>query len=385
MGNYKLLFIVCHGINKLGGGIGKKIRAQVQAFETIGVQTSLSYLEVDKSGHYIGRIVNEHLIENFQPVLGKQFSWIWRVKFRSLLSHIEQHQINIVYIRYTHFANPFFIRFLKKIKKKKILILLEIPTYPYDAEFKPVKFSDRLLKKVERIYRRHFFKYIDRIVTFSNETEIFGVKTINIHNGIALSSINIKKPTSDKKDIHLIAVAVMNIWHGYDRLIKGMNLYYQNRPETNVYLHIVGDGEDEESERYREMASTYGLEKYVLFNGFCTGETLDKLFDQSDLGIGPLGFHRVQVNYITPIKLGEYTARGVPFVYSGTNHLFDNQPFVYKVPPDESLVPVEELVDFIKRHKFNQNEIRKFAEDNLTWEKQMQKIMDEVSKLGKGM
>jgi glycosyltransferase involved in cell wall biosynthesis len=257
-------------------------------------------------------------------------------------------------------------------------VLLEIPTYPYDGESLNAKFSDRLIKQLERFYRRSLYKYITRIITFSNERKIFGLETINIHNGIDLSSIALKESSSSGKDIHLIAVAVMNVWHGYDRLIEGMNHYYRNNPDVNVYLHIVGDGADVESERYKKMVVRYGLEKFILFHGFCTGSSLDHLFDKADLAIGPLGFHRVQVSYVTPIKLGEYTARGIPFVYSGSNLLFDKQPFVYKVPADESIIQVEQLVEFLGKHKFSASKIRKFAEENLTWEEQMRKVLNEI-------
>lgn len=378
MGNYKLLFIVFHGLNKLGGGIGKKIRAQVHAFESLGVQTSLSYLEVNKNGHYIGRKVNENLIEDFQPVLGKQYSWVWRVKFGNLQSYIEQHQINIVYIRYTHFANPFFNSFLRELKKMGVKILLEIPTYPYDAESRYDKFSVKLIKWFERRHRRSFYKYIDRIVTFSKEKKIFDVPTVNIHNGVNLSWIKINKSVSGTSDIHLIAVAVINVWHGYDRLIEGMKYYYQTNPNRTVYLHIVGDNDNKGSLRYKALVQEYGLEKYVVFHGFCSGETLDKLYDQADLAIGPLGFHRVNVHYVTPIKLAEYSARGIPFIYSGTNYLFDNQSFVLKLPEDESRIHVTELLRFLDQNSFNSQEIRTFAEQYLTWEKQMKKVLEEV-------
>jgi hypothetical protein len=375
----KLLFIVCHGINKLGGGIGRKINSQVRAFQKTGIATSLSALEVDENDKYIGRSVNGELIETFKPVLGKNVSWKWRFKFQKLLKYIVKNEINVVYIRYSHFANPFFIHFLKNLKKRGVLILMEIPTFPYDNEYINVKFSTRIIKRIEEFYLLYFYKYVDRMVTFSIANKIFNVKTITIHNGIELNSIELKKSAKNGKDIHLIAVAVVNLWHGYDRLIEGLKQYYSTNPDHKVFLHIVGDSNDSISKKYNSMVLDYNLGNYVSFHGFQTGEALSQLFDGADMAVGPLGFHRVGVDYVTPIKFGEYCARGIPFVYSGRNDLFENQPFIYKVPDDETPVDIAELVAFVNSNTFDPVELRKFAEENLTWEIQMKKIMDSIS------
>ncbi len=377
----KLLFIVFHGIDKLGGGIGKKILSQVEAFKSVGAEVSLSALEVDENNVYSGRSVNGEIVEHFMPVFGKNVSWMWRISFRKLYTYILDNQFTQVYIRYSHFANPFFNWFLKRLKQKGIIILLEIPTFPYDDEYVGAKLSLKIIKYVEGFYRNYFHKYVSRIVTFSNEDEIFKIKTIKIHNGIDLNIVPQKQETNNEKEIHIIAVAVMNIWHGYDRLIEGVNEYYKEKTEIKVYVHIVGDGQDKESDRYRQLVDTFKLQDYVLFHGFQSGEDLDNLFDLADIGVGPLGFHRVGVNYVTPIKLAEYAARGLPFIYSGNNDLFDIQTFVFKETPDEIPVDIQEIVDFYDEKRFKPEEIRKFAKEHLIWETQMNKIMDELTKL----
>jgi glycosyltransferase involved in cell wall biosynthesis len=255
---------------------------------------------------------------------------------------------------------------------------MEIPSYPYDIEYNKVGISLKIVKRIEEFYRRYFYKYVDRMVTFSTFSKIFGVDTIKINNGVNINSIPLKNNIKKDTNIHLIAVAVMNVWHGYDRLIEGLRLYYDNNPETKVYFHVVGDGEDNESMNYKSLVKKYRLNDYVLFYGFKTGEDLNKLFDYADFAVGSIGIHRIGLTHTNPIKFSEYTARGIPFLYSGIYDIFENQPFIYKVTNDDSPVDIVQLLSFIQKIEFTPGEIRKFAERHLTWEIQMNKVIEEV-------
>lgn len=71
-------------------------------------------------------------------------------------------------------------------------IALEIPTYPYDAEFAQSPAVRKLKLRIDRMFRCRMARYVDRIVTFSDDTEIFGRPTIRISNGIDFGSIPLK-------------------------------------------------------------------------------------------------------------------------------------------------------------------------------------------------
>ena len=53
-----------------------------------------------------------------------------------------------------------------------------------------------------------------------------------------------------ENELHLIGVAEIHFWHGFDRLIKGLKEYYAHNPGYKVYFHIVGNlfGERERQE-----------------------------------------------------------------------------------------------------------------------------------------
>ncbi|MEL7601201.1 MAG: glycosyltransferase family 1 protein [Proteiniphilum sp.] len=378
MNKKKLLFLIFHGIDSAGSGIHKKIKSQFQALKNIGINSSISYLRTDDNNQYDGRLIDNQLLEEYTTKFGIQKRWHWRFKFNRLLEYIIKENINTVFIRYTHFANPFFVNFLKKLNKLGVYVVMEIPTYPYDAEYKNTKQIVNIAKQVEVFYRRSFNKYVDKIVTFSNAEEIFGVKTIKINNGIDIDSIPLKTSTNYNNEIHLIAVASMELWHGYDRLIEGLKNYYSTEQKIKVYLHFVGDSNNTESLKYKHLVDLYKLGSYILFHGFKHGAELDDLFNVSDIAIGCLGVHRKNITYIKSLKNSEYCARGIPFIYSEIDDLFENKSFILKVPADESPVDINHVINFWQSNTFNPEKIRKLAEENLTWEKQMQKVISQI-------
>ena len=90
-------------------------------------------------------------------------------------------------------------------------MILELPTYPYDGEL-----SNSYIKMEDAYYREQLKKYVDRIATYTNDSEIWGISCINLKNGIDLVNIPINIRKREKNTINLIAVSSMAIWHGYE-------------------------------------------------------------------------------------------------------------------------------------------------------------------------
>ncbi len=88
-----------------------------------------------------------------------------------------------------------------------------------------------------------------RIVTLSDDKTIFQVPTIQISNGIDAKAISIRQKVAADENIHLIGVATLSFWHGYDRVIEGLHKYYKNgNPNRKeLFFHIVGDSLSAES------------------------------------------------------------------------------------------------------------------------------------------
>ena len=192
-----------------------------------------------------------------------------------------------VYLRYT-WSDRGLISFLSKISRHTKRIIIEIPTYPYEGELSKLRQKPILIK--DKIFRRELHKYVDRIITFSKEKEIFGIPTINTVNGIKVNNIRKKQVCSDLNEIHIISVASLAKWHGYDRFLNGMAQYYRNGGSRKIVYHCVGDGKILLD--YRKIVEVNHLEEHVIFHDRQTGDALDKIYDLCSLGIEILGCHR---------------------------------------------------------------------------------------------
>ncbi len=371
----KGLFVVFHGFSA-HSGISKKIFAQCEALRHNGNDVALCYnrIEADGTQH---RMVGECSIRTFGKGLYAKIAK--RVSFDEITTYIRHEQIEFVYIRHDLNANPILIHWLRTIRKMNVRIALEIPTYPYDQEFKTSPWSSKLRLRLDQLCRHAMAQQVDRIVTFSDAEEIFGRPTIRISNGIDFRTIPLKaEPRDTSRDVHLLAVANIHRWHGFDRVIAGLHHYYANPRDRFVHLRIVGDGVEQLKTDYKRSTLAWGLENYITVCDAHAGAELDADFEWCDLGVASLARHRSGITTIKTLKNREYAARGVPFFYSEIDSDFDSMPYICKAPPDESPIDIEALLRWFDGIDRNPTAIRQSIEGNLSWEKQMQLVTDEI-------
>lgn len=328
----KGLFITTEDVNNRNSGICKKIATQISVLnfgnnECIWVKPNEANVN-----SLIDKIKNRLLFCSFR------IEW----------DKVQIGDVDYLYIRRPFIVDCSFISFLSRAKKlnPKLKIIFEIPTYPYDAEYMVLDLKDRPFLWKDRFYRRRMKKFVDRISTFTNDEEIFGIKTLQITNGINTDEVLKRKIRIDDSSIHLIGVAGMNWWHGYDRLIKGMkNYYHSSDKKIKVIFHLVGEGS--ESNLYRKLVSDNDLNSYVIFHGFNSGEELDAIYNLCDIGVGCLGAHRKGISVSSDLKSREYTSKGLPIITDCSIDVFPESDFdfIFKIPEDESDIDVCDLVN----------------------------------------
>ena len=377
----KILFLVYHGFSEVSG-ISKKIRYQVKGLRENGHEVHLCYYDFDGRGHRC-RFVDDNIIQDY----GKNF-WAGirqRIDYGCIYDYCLKNKIQFVYARCFQNATPFLIRFFKKLKKLGVKSVTEIPTYPYDQEFVGFPFTTRLSLKVDQLFRHQLSCQMNAIVTFSDAERIFGQRTIRISNGVDMDSIPLhqyQKPYDGS--IHLIGVAEVHYWHGFDRLIAGLGEYYKTtRYPRQVFFHIVGGVWKSEmydsihAPGFSELMNKYGIWDKVIFHDQLFGEQLNTVFNQCCFAIGSLARHRSGITAIKTLKNREYATRGIPFIYSEQDSDFDQQPYVIKAVPDESPIAIQQIIDFIDLHQFHPQEIRNTVE-HLSWKIQMKRVLDEA-------
>ncbi|MBD9109852.1 glycosyltransferase family 1 protein [Bacteroides nordii] len=370
----KILFLIFHGFDE-ANGISKKIRYQVKALRECGADVRVCYYDIAPNGHRQW-LVNEEVIADLGK--GEIAKIKKRVYFKPIYEYAQNESIDLVYIRSFHNANPFTIHLIKQLKTMGARVIMEIPTYPYDQEY--VTPGMKVYLTIDRHFRHKLARELDAIITFSDKEKIFGVPTIRISNGIDFDAIPLKQHINDTShELHLIGVAEVHYWHGFDRLIQGLAEYYLQEQSYKVFFHIVGQLSGER-ERQEIIPAIYnnGLTPYVILHGARYGKELDELFEQADLGIGSLGRHRSGIDKIKVLKNREYAARGLAFTYSETDEDFDNMPYVWKVPANETSMDIQKLIDFHQSIHLQPIEIRNSIA-NLSWKHQMQEVINQIS------
>jgi len=377
----RILFLVYHGFSEVSG-ISKKIHYQVKGLRENGHEVHLCYYDFDENGHRC-RFVDGTVIKDYGS--GVIAGIRQRIDFGCVYKYCIQNHIEFVYARSFQNANPFLIRFFNKLNKLRIKCVTEIPTFPYDQEFSTFSRKQRCQLKLDQLFRNRLAKEMSAIVTFSDADTIFGQRTICISNGVDMDSIPLhhyNAPTDNS--VHLIGVAEVHYWHGFDRLIAGLGEYYTKTTNPrDIYFHIVGGVWKSEmydsihAPGFSELMDKYGIQDKVVFHGQLFGEELNEVFNQCCFAIGSLARHRSGISAIKTLKNREYATRGIPFIYSERDSDFDHQPYVVKAKPDESPIDVLQILVFIDNHQFQPKEIRKTME-KLSWKNQMQKVIEKA-------
>lgn len=249
-------------------------------------------------------------------------------------------------------ADSGYVDFFKKIKDCYPLckVIVEIPTYPYFRDSYAHNFKHFVhsfpyyIKDV--IYTRKLKKIVDRVLTFSNDESIYGVKTIRTGNGIKVEGIPVSQSKYDPNKLNLISVAMYANHHGYERVIRSMGEYYKNGGKRNLLYYCVGFGA--ELDKYRKLVETYKLEDHVCFTGPKSGKELDEIFNKAHIGLDFFGAYKEGIHMISSLKTIEYISRGLPVATAVSVNVFQKYPcdFYIQFKNDASNISINELVHF---------------------------------------
>lgn len=359
------------------GKIMRKHHEQVNAFENIGCDTySIGF--IDEKCYIVHN--GEKLYVCDAPLRG----------YRSYLAMYKAGRracklygfFDVVYMRMipAHFA---LLKFLKDIRPFCNKLVYEFPTFPYDKERnKKVSFLRRCSRILDDFCRGYLKKFVDKAVILTDDSETaFGIKTIVLKNGIIVEDYPLKKPSKEEK-IHIMCVAKLRKWHGYDRLIKGAIDYVQkHNGEAPFVLHIVGEGVV--LPMLKEMVREANIsEDIIKFHGWLIGQELDALFDKCSFAVESLGLHRLDLKYSSTLKSREYLARGIPFIYSlDIPGIDESCDYCLKVPSDESAIDMEKVLLWYKDLADDSGvRMREYALQKFTWEAQFKKMFAELEK-----
>lgn len=341
-------------------GIKKKILSQITVF-------SKEFQNVYYTSYNDGVM---HLLLG-DKVLEKGVAITYKERNKLILQWIEKYSVNKAYIRYD-LSDKWFVDFVRELDARKITSVLEFPTIPYDGEL-----SNQRAITEDKYYREQLAKYVKQCTTYGKFDKVFGIPCIPLLNGIDLQQHPMRTEKKNDEGIVLLAVASMAKWHGYERVIKGMADYYANGGKEKVVFRLVGNGQELES--YKQLISKYNLNELIECYGRLEGEELDRQYNSADIAIGTLGMYKINITNASPIKIGEYCARGIPFIYGYEDEGFSgNEKYVLKVSNDSTPLDIREVIRFYNqlKEKDYKDEMRQQALQKYSWETILQPVLD---------
>lgn len=349
-------------------GVWKKIFSQTKAFVALGYESELIMFD-DFRVYRANHMTHKKEILYFSSI---------KKTYEYVLGILKEISPELIYIRYRFIVNHYINEFYQRLSESFDNCICEIPTYPYDDEFKKNS-TDLIIDQHYRIHLKDYFKFI---VSYGTYTEILGIPAISISNGIDLEGIPRKKVSDKKEKINLVAMASMNFWHGFDRVLEGLYQYYQNQPIYRIEFYMIGKGP--ESDRYHYLVEKYKLNQYVHEMGIINDQKrLKEIFDDMDIAIGSVGMHRARYKVASPIKSAEYCARGIPFVIGYNDISFDEKfEYILKVDQSEDAINIDEILKFYQKLDFNKaaNDMCQYAQEKLTWTSQIKKVLNKFQK-----
>lgn len=325
-------------------------------------------------------VLNEEQVLNRYPEGSRlaRYDNYYRKSFLDAAKVVSPKDYDLLYVRF-QLGIPFLYPALRRFKKSNpnLKIVVETPTFPYYGELK--KWSDHVMFWADFWSKSKLRSVCDRIVTFCGQSQIMGVPAVSISNGVDLQGV----PFSPKKayapnEIHLVGVANVANWHGYDRVVAGLEAYYGQAQAVKVFFHMVGRGRA--SETLAQTVAQSRAKDYVVMYPNMSGAALDDIFTKCDMGVSSLGVHRKLLDTASDLKSREYCARGKPFLVSFHDDAFpvDAFPFAMHLPANDEPVDISAVVQFYTALRDNhpdlEQKIRDYATGSLSWSSQMARV-----------
>lgn len=271
----------------------------------------------------------------------------------------------------------------RKLHAQGAKILYEIPTYVKIGE-KPMSILRRAFSVYSDFWHSRMMRYVDLMVLiFTGDTTmdtLYGKPVAVIDNGIDVSAIPVRQLQAHEDEIHILALASMSYWHGYDRLIRAVHEY---TGDQKVVLHMVGGNDGGMLPEWQKLAQELRVEEQVIFHGKMYGEELTEMFNLCDVGTNALAQFRKNLSATSELKVREYTARGLPFLCSVEDPALDHaqEPFWLKVDNDDSVPDMQQIIDFAVKMRADRDHPMKmnaYARQYMTWESQYAPIFEKL-------
>ncbi|WP_319468932.1 glycosyltransferase [uncultured Pseudodesulfovibrio sp.] len=259
----------------------------------------------------------------------------------------------------------------------------------HTLNFTLFKLREKKVYYMERLCARPSLALTDGAICLTNEIAQdtlqagFSAKREmrTITNGVELNAIPMTgcRPF-DGNEVNIAFVGSMDTaWHGLSRMIESLHAYKGN---THVNLHLIGSISP--SSYDCEVGNNVSIE----YHGVQTGAALDETMSHMHVGMGTLALYRKGMDEACTLKVREYMARGLPFIYAYDDpDVPEDFPYALKLPNDGSLISIPKILDFLNRIRLDKEAsavMREHCKQYMAWENKMSQYHQLAMKVATG-
>ncbi len=370
----KIFLYVNYSPEDKSKGITKKIFSEIKSLRKMGLK--VFYCAYFSDGVAIFNNQDKIILEKKYKIKEEKIRKVIRRFLLINLStdFLKMNKFDFYLLRWCAFDESY-LRLLREMKKRGGKVMLE--SLGYFPGMHSKGFKSKYILLCTKFNKKRASKYIDLILSEGKFETIFGVKAIEFGMGVDIETIKPHNYKGFNDEYNLLSVANETIYHGYDRLIKSLSNYYKNGGSKKIYLHLVGVV----SASTKKLVCSINVSEYVFFYGKQYGKALELIYNKCNIGIGPLGQHRIGGKKDTGLKTKEYFAKGLPYFYSGDESAnLKDFPYIYQVSSDENLIDLNEICNFYVniRDENIVNNMREYAIKNYSWINKFKIVFDNL-------
>ena len=111
----RIIFLLYHGFSE-SSGISKKLLCQIKELRELGHRVNVCTYDMNKNRHRV-RMMDEEIIEDYGT--GKWAAVRKRISYDGIYRYAVAQEVNMIYVRSFHNANPFTVRLYCHIFRRK--------------------------------------------------------------------------------------------------------------------------------------------------------------------------------------------------------------------------------------------------------------------------
>lgn len=330
-----------------------------------------------------------HLSENFQLNKFKsKYSILSNISLKGILLFkikLFFSDSKIIYVRSigerTFLLIPVFL-ILRFLKQKKII--LEVPSPLSKIKYEKIKktLKDKIYIILNDFFIKFLYFIVYKIIIYDYETYKYFLnkdKFILTSNAVdSRSYLFNKKKNKITNSFNLIFIGYLSNWHGIEKLMLSIYKYSQGKSKIFIKLDIYGVIEKNYKKKIFSLIKSLNLKSNITFHQpeYDTYK-ISKKFNSAHIGVGSLSLSQSKSFYRSELKIREYCAAGLPFIFKANDIDFNKFKFCLNLNFFE--LKIEDIIKWYNHLPENTPEImHKYSISNLDYSIKVKYLIDQL-------